>query len=377
MNYLDQSFLFKLKKVIRYIFLYGPSRTLMKIQGQLHMRDKYADRFRKKSSEGDVAIVGCGNYSFTTIAYYLKNKTESKLKTCCDIDLNKAKSLAGFYGASIATTDFCDILDDESIKLVFIASNHSTHAEYAIKALKVGKNVHIEKPHVTTEDQLERLILAARESSGKINLGFNRPNSKLGKRLKKALAPQQGPGMYNWFVGGHELDPDHWYFSPAEGGRVLGNLCHWTDFILELIPKKDIFPIVINPTSAEASDTDIVVSYVFGDGTVSCISFSAKGHTFEGVRERLSVHKGNVLAVLEDFEKLKIENIEKVTKLSNMFRDHGHGDNIVRSYKMLKNSNESRSLEYVWLTGYLFLKTKEALDKGVEVRINEYADYIN
>ena len=369
MNYLDQSLLFKFKKVVRYLFLYGPSRTLMKIRGQLHMRGKYVNRFHKKNGEGNVAIVGCGNYSFTTIAYYLKSKTSARLKACCDIDLEKAMSLAGFYGASIATTNFDDILKDDSIKIVFIASNHSTHAEYAIEALNAGKNVHIEKPHVTSEDQLERLILAAKESTGKINLGFNRPNSYLGKKLRNTLSSQPGPGMYNWFVGGHELESDHWYFSPAEGGRVLGNLCHWTDFILELVPKNEIFPIVINPASAESSDTDIVVSFVFGDGTVGCISFSAKGHTFEGVRERLSAHKGNVLAVLEDFEHLKIENIDKVIRFKNTFRDHGHGDNIVRSYRMMIDDRESRSLNYVWLTAKLFLKTKEALETGNVMKI--------
>ena len=51
-----------------------------------------------------------------------------------------------------------DIIDDPQIDLIYIASNHYTHAEYAIEALNKGKSVHIEKPHVVNESQLDRLI---------------------------------------------------------------------------------------------------------------------------------------------------------------------------------------------------------------------------
>ena len=30
--------------------------------------------------------------------------------------------------------------------------------------------------------------------------------------------------MISWFIAGHNIDSDHWYFNPKEGGRVLGNL---------------------------------------------------------------------------------------------------------------------------------------------------------
>ena len=41
MDYTSQSLGFKLKKAARYVRLYGPSRTLVKIRGQYHMRRSY------------------------------------------------------------------------------------------------------------------------------------------------------------------------------------------------------------------------------------------------------------------------------------------------------------------------------------------------
>jgi hypothetical protein len=41
------------------------------------------------------------------------------------------------------------------------------------------------------------------------------------------------------------------------------------------------------------------------------ITFSAKGVTFEGVREVLNVHKGNLLANLMDFHVLTVDIVDK------------------------------------------------------------------
>jgi hypothetical protein len=167
--------------------------------------------------------------------------------------------------------------------------------------------------------------------------------------------------MYNWFVAGHEIEPDHWYFKEEEGGRVLGNLCHWTDFIYQMVPKENRYPVTINPTRWEKSDCDIAVSYTFGDGSIGVITFSAKGHTFEGVRERFAAHRGNVLIAMDDFKNLRIEVVDKKRTITQMFRDHGHEKAIRSSYEMVTPGGRGSSVDYVWETGYLFLKTREAL----------------
>ena len=41
MDYTSQSLAFKLKKALRYVKLYGPSRTLIKVKGQYHMKKEY------------------------------------------------------------------------------------------------------------------------------------------------------------------------------------------------------------------------------------------------------------------------------------------------------------------------------------------------
>jgi len=378
MDYTKQDLKFKIKKTLRYIRLYGLSRTLVKIRGQYHMNKRYETLpvFRKKRNENKhIGIIGCGNFSFSNIAYYLRKNYGKVIRGAMDTNINRAVSLFEKYSLCYYTEDAEKIISDPAIDLIFIASNHSTHAEYAIKVLEHNKSVHIEKPHVVNESQLTRLCLAILNSNGKVNLGFNRPLSIIGQRIKKSLDTQSGAGVFNWFIAGHEINPDHWYFKAEEGGRILGNLCHWSDFVYNMVSEKNRYPITITPTRSEKSDCDIAVTYIFGDGSIAALTFSAKGHTFEGVRERFAAHKGNVLISMDDFKTLVIENIDKKDRLSLSFRDQGHEANIKKSYELSRphqKTPSSCSVKYVWETGELFLKTKEALEKNISIVLQEY-----
>ncbi len=377
MDYTTQTISYKVRKALRYTRLYGLRRTWTKVRGQYHMKKVY-DPVPAQASPppegGHVGIIGCGNFSYSNIAYYLKRNYGDVLRACMDTDLSRAASLAERYGVRYFTDDAEKLMADPDIDLVYIASNHASHAEYAIDALLAGKAVHIEKPHCVREDQLLRLCQAMSETGGKVTLGYNRPGSKLGILIKKHLDAEQGAAMLNWFIAGHQLDPEHWYFQEEEGGRILGNLCHWTDFLYQMVKSEDRFPITITPTRSSQSDCDIAVTYLFGDGTIAALTFSAKGHTFEGVRERFAAHKGNVLIALDDFRDLVVEIVDEKRKYSRWFRDHGHERRICDSYQMTGADGRGEPTSYVWETGMISLKTKEALEKNAPLTVLSFAD---
>lgn len=374
MDYNKQNKFFLIKKTFRYLKLYGLSRTIIKVKGAFHMNTKFEKKikFRKIKKNHNVAIMGSGNFAYSVIAFYLKKKFGNVIKTSMDINLKRASSLANDFDLCMYTDNPDDIVNDNDIKLIYIASNHFTHAEYAIKALLKNKSVHIEKPHVVNRDQLDRLINVMTNSTGKVRLGFNRPSSKFGEIILDQLKKENGTTMINWFIAGHEIDPDHWYFHEKEGGRILGNLCHWTDFTYQMIDEKDRYPIKIIPTRSEKADCDISVSYVFGDGSIASITFSAKGHTFEGVREKLNVHKGNSLISMTDYETLRIDVVDKKRTFKNLFRDHGHKNNISKSFQMIKNNTDGESIKYIYESADLFLKTREALENQKEIIVKEF-----
>jgi predicted dehydrogenase len=177
--------------------------------------------------------------------------------------------------------------------------------------------------------------------------------------------------MLNWFVVGHEIPPDHWYLKEEEGGRVLGNLCHWTDFVLCAVEPEERFPVDIHPIRGAADETDIAVAYVFGDDSVAAITFSAKGHTFEGVREQLSAHRGNLLLTLRDFQYLQADIVDRRHRRRLRFRNHGHEESVMRSYALSPRDGGApgSSVDYVRDTGRLFLATHTALETRTVQRL--------
>ncbi len=374
MQYLNSSVIFKIKKVFRYFLLYGFRRTIIKILGQLHMAKKYTrlpSPPKRIGSRQIVGIIGCGNYCFCNIAFYLRQRAGSVMAACIDIDINRAASLSGYYKIPVYTADASEVIGNEQVQLVYIASNHASHADYAIRCLERGKSVYIEKPHAVSGEQLARLIKAMEASCGKVFLGFNRIQSRFGSIIKRYLNGQPGPGFYNWFIAGHEDLSCHWYQNPGEGGRVLGNLCHWIDFILYLASEKN-YPVRIIPVVHSAPNGNIIVVYEFKDGTVANLSFSIKNEPFEGVKEKFTAHKGNCLITMSDFQTMTIEVQDVKKKFHNFYRDHGHKANIVSAYVNVAMGlpyDRERQLSYVWNTGWLILKTKEALETGMEQTI--------
>lgn len=379
MDYTSAPLTFRARKAARYVRLYGPRRTLVKIRGQYHMRTAGPVRGRRLTAgrpDAHIGLIGCGNFAFSHIAYFLDRNVGPVIRAAMDVEGARAESIAGQYGMHYATEDARRVIEDPDIDLVYIASNHASHAEYAIQALEAGKNVHIEKPHAVDDDQLLRLCRTMERTAGSVRLGFNRPASALGQKTRSLLASQEGAMMLNWFVAGHEIPPDHWYYRPEEGGRILGNLCHWTDFSMQMVDREHRFPVKVCPTRGAKADSDIAVAYVFADDSIAAITFSAKGHAFEGVREHLSAHRGNVLLALEDFKELRAQCNERRQKVRLRFRDHGHEGAIMRSYAMSAKGGGSEGgvdIAYVWETGQLFLRTREALEQERNVVVEGYS----
>ena len=202
-------------------------------------------------------------------------------------------------------------------------------------------------------------------------LGFNRPHSPHFQRIRASLLKQSGPTMINWFIAGHRIPDGNWYFNPGEGGRVLGNLCHWTDLTLCLVGVDHAFPCEIVPACEPASKSDFCVGIKFNDGSLAGITFSAKGYTFEGIHERLNAHRGDALVSVTDFNQSTIEIMERKLKFTTLHRDHGHSQNIKNSYLAVRDNDRARAVDarYNKATARIFLGVKKAIDSGTTIKV--------
>ena len=275
-------------------------------------------------------VVGGGNYARAHAARFVRRRGV-RLKWLVEIEPALARSVGEAYGFEKVTTDLRDAAPDPDAGIAVVAGYHSTHARDAALLLESGKKVLIEKPPATSIQQLDRLIpvLAARPGSWAV--GYNRRYAAGMDLLRRELREQGRPVTVTCVLHEVSLPRGHWYFWPNQGGRVLGNLCHWID--LGTLLAGEAAPVEIfatsNPSSAEEGvatryDDDVSVTVRYDDGSLLNIVSSSRGDETLGMHEWIQVRSGGLLATIDDFRAVTISRNGRTLFARRGLRSRGH-----------------------------------------------------
>ena len=87
-----------------------------------------------------------------------KAHPEVEVRAVCDADGERLEEVAETYGVPFATTDYRELLAQDDVDVVSIATPDHLHYEMAVEALRRGKHVLCEKPMVNTEEEAKALV---------------------------------------------------------------------------------------------------------------------------------------------------------------------------------------------------------------------------
>lgn len=110
-----------------------------------------------------VAIVGYGYWGPNLVRNFQESEMVCTLH-CCDTDARRLARALSRFPTLETTCEFKDILDDQAIDAVVIATPPETHYELAKAALEHGKHVLVEKPLTTCAEHAEELCSLAEKS---------------------------------------------------------------------------------------------------------------------------------------------------------------------------------------------------------------------
>jgi predicted dehydrogenase len=110
-----------------------------------------------------VAAVGLG-YWGPNLVRNLHEVEDVDVRWLCDRRPDALAKLARRYPAVTCTTELSDVLDDDSVDALVIATPVSTHHPIASEALRRGKHVFVEKPLAASSDEARDLMALADES---------------------------------------------------------------------------------------------------------------------------------------------------------------------------------------------------------------------
>lgn len=277
-----------------------------------------------------VGFIGAGNFASLVLLPALSRIPGLRPRAICSAGGVNAVVRGQLHGFEVACTELADVLTDQVVNSVFVATRHNLHSEQAIAALQSGKNVFVEKPLAIDAEQLnafETGLADLGDSSLIWTVGFNRRFSPAAHLVSEFFAPVKAPATLTYRFNAGLIAADHWTQDLATGGgRLVGEACHALDLACFLLGSQiaRVFAESVAPGGAAgAGDDQTIIVARFDNGSVASIGYFAGGD--KGFpKERIELFGGGRVAVIDDFKTVTLarEGRTKIHKISG--RDKGH-----------------------------------------------------
>jgi predicted dehydrogenase/threonine dehydrogenase-like Zn-dependent dehydrogenase len=296
----------------------------------------------------NVALVGAGNFATKTHLPNLQNQSDQyALHAICEQNGYNGKYTGEKHGAKYVTSNYDEILKDDSIDLIMICTRHDSHASLTLKGLQAGRNVFVEKPLATTLEECNAIHEFYEKSDGVkpvLMVGFNRRFSPYAREAKKATDKRINPLFMHYRMNAGFVPLDHWIHE--NGGRIVGEGCHIID-LMTYFTNSRIQSVNYNnlsPTTEAISDQDnrsMILKYE--DGSVATIEYFAVGN--KGIpKEYMEIHFDQKTLIIDDYKSLKGYGVP-VKEFSSKTMQKGHFEELVSLSESLKGENEPWPIE--------------------------------
>jgi predicted dehydrogenase len=133
-----------------------------------------------------IGIMGCGSIAKYRHAPEFDSNPDSRIAGFYDPKGDRAQELAREYGVKVYENPE-DMLSDDSIDAICVATSNDMHAPLSIQALKAGKHVLCEKPMATSVEEAEEMIATAKECGKFLMIGHNQRLAPAHMRAKEIL----------------------------------------------------------------------------------------------------------------------------------------------------------------------------------------------
>lgn len=265
-------------------------------------------------------IIGCGNVTEIKSGPAFQKCENSQLLAVMRRDADKVEDFAVRHKVPLWYNDYNELLRHDRINAVYIATPPSTHVELAIKSLRAGKNVYIEKPMTVSAAEASLLSKEVKRYGKKLVVAHYRrqlpmflkikewlDDGKIGKlqlvdlkffrhqiSLKDSnwrLDPKVSGGTFFHDIAPHQLDLMYYFFG--ECCNICGNATHqlnnqiFVDIVSGLIEFENglQFSGNWNFNSSKEAEIDQCIIY----GSRGSIAFSTFGNEVKLLKDNSEV----------------------------------------------------------------------------------------
>lgn len=279
-----------------------------------------------------------------------------------------AKRVAERFGIGLVVSDMDALLEVPDVSTVLITSRHDSHARLTAQALRADTNVFVEKPLALTAAELSDVV-AAREESGRVVwVGFNRRHSAAIRAAKRVLSRSSGPLLINYRINAGKLPESHWYHDRRQGGRLLGEVCHFVDTASWIVGDQPKSVLVMGDGGGETlMQENLMISLQYRDGSTASIAYSADASP-KTAKEQIDILGRGHTVSIDNFTSLVVDG--RKVKLEKA--DKGHSENLRAFAQAIRSgaANHPEVLASIATTAVM-LSAAESLTSGSVVPVDQ------
>jgi predicted dehydrogenase len=291
-----------------------------------------------------VGCIGAGGFARGIIFPHLRSSAGVVLESVATSTGAAAVSASAGFGFSNAQAP-SELLDNPNVDAVFILTRHNSHAAYVQSALERGKCVFVEKPLAIDREQLEMVRTAyakgmAEKGSAFLMVGYNRRFAPFTEKVKSFFRQRAEPMLVHIRCNAGFLPRSSWVQDPENGGRIVGELCHFVDWARAVVgcSMRNLTAAAL-PDAGRYTRDNVTATISFEDGSVANLVYAANGDRAVA-KEYFEVFCGNSVARIDDFTALHLSRNGKTETLKGR-RDKGHRREIELTVEAMKQSEAS------------------------------------
>ena len=201
-------------------------------------------------------------------------------------------------------------------------------------------------------------------------IGFNRRFSPFIKKIKTILDKRSTPIIASYHVNAGFIPKDSWVQDPVEGGgRIIGEVCHFVDFMIFLANSLPNFVHATSLGEGNGSNDIVNINISFNDGSIGTINYLANGNK-KLAKERFEIHSNGNSAVIEDFKELNLYMSSKQKKIKKITQDKGQANMIKDVIEGFKGNNRSvMPYEHIYATSLTTIKILESIRTNEMIKV--------
>jgi predicted dehydrogenase len=315
-------------------------------------------------------IIGCGNVTEVKSGPAFNKVEGSRLLAVMRRTRALAEDYAARHNVPKVYTDANELINDNQIQAVYIATPPGSHMEYAIATIKAGKPVYIEKPMALNYEQCMAINDTAQKNNVPVFVAYYRrtlpgflfvkeliENGSIGKvrfvrvELFKTASDDEKAGKLPWRV-----DP-----ALSGGGHFFDLASHQLDYFDYLLgPVQKITSVVLNQGGLYKAEDYVSASLLFPDNVAftGIWSFSGPRETSRDIIEIIG-SEGSINFSTFSFEPIIMINKAGRQEFINERPDHVQYYLINKIVRELEGKDKSPS------TGISAARTSRVMDEVV------------